>query len=32
VALAVGYQSLSQFIATFRQITGQLPSEVRRHA
>jgi AraC-like DNA-binding protein len=31
-ALEVGYQSLSQFIASFRKITGQLPSEVARRA
>jgi AraC-like DNA-binding protein len=29
-ALSVGYQSLPQFIAIFRQLTGQLPSEVAR--
>ncbi len=28
VALAVGYQSLSQFISVFRRVTGQLPSEI----
>jgi len=26
-AFAVGYNSLSQFIQTFRQVTGQIPSE-----
>ncbi len=30
VALSVGYSSLSQFIASFRSQTGQLPSEVAR--
>lgn len=30
VAFAVGYNSLSQFIASFRQITGCLPSEFAR--
>lgn len=30
VALRVGYNSLSQFIAAFRSQTGQLPSEVAR--
>lgn len=30
VALSVGYNSLSQFIAAFRSQTGQLPSEVAR--
>lgn len=29
-AFAVGYRSLSQFIAAFRQQTGRLPSDVRR--
>ncbi|HEX4923294.1 MAG TPA: AraC family transcriptional regulator [Bdellovibrionales bacterium] len=29
-ALSSGYQSLSQFITVFRQVTGQLPSEIRR--
>jgi AraC-like DNA-binding protein/mannose-6-phosphate isomerase-like protein (cupin superfamily) len=29
-ALDVGYRSLAQFIAVFRQLTGQLPSEVAR--
>ena len=29
-ALSVGYNSLAQFIAVFRQLTGQLPSEVAR--
>ena len=29
-AFAVGYQSLAQFIRSFRQITGQLPSDVAR--
>ncbi len=29
VALEVGYSSLSQFIVTFRKVTGQLPSEFR---
>lgn len=29
-AWAVGYSSLSQFIAVFRQVTGQLPSEFAR--
>ncbi len=29
VALDVGYQSVSQFITTFRSVTGQLPSEFR---
>jgi AraC-like DNA-binding protein/mannose-6-phosphate isomerase-like protein (cupin superfamily) len=29
-AFAVGYQSLSQFIQSFRELTGFLPSEVRR--
>lgn len=29
-AFASGYQSLSQFITVFRQVTGQLPSEIRR--
>lgn len=32
VAYEVGYQSLSQFIATFRKITGRLPSEYLRSA
>ncbi len=30
VALEVGYNSLSQFIAAFRSVTGQLPSEFAR--
>ncbi len=30
-AYEVGYGSLSQFIAVFRQVTGQLPSEFARH-
>lgn len=30
VALECGYRSLSRFIAAFRQITGQLPSDFRR--
>ena len=29
-AFAVGYNSLSQFIASFRQLTGQIPSEFAR--
>jgi AraC-like DNA-binding protein len=29
-AAAVGYASLSQFIRTFRQTTGRLPSDVTR--
>jgi AraC-like DNA-binding protein len=29
-AFASGYQSLSQFITVFRQVTGLLPSEIRR--
>ncbi|MEQ1878485.1 MAG: AraC family transcriptional regulator [Bdellovibrionia bacterium] len=29
-AYAAGYQSLSQFITVFRQVTGRLPSEIRR--
>jgi AraC-like DNA-binding protein len=29
VALDVGYSSVSQFITTFRRVTGQLPSEFR---
>jgi AraC-like DNA-binding protein len=29
-SLAVGYRSLSQFITAFRQLTGRLPSDVRR--
>ena len=29
-ALEVGYNSLTQFIKAFRQVTGQLPSEIRR--
>jgi AraC-like DNA-binding protein len=29
-AFRVGYQSLAQFIRVFRQVTGQLPSEVAR--
>lgn len=31
VALGVGYRSLSQFIAAFRSVTGQLPSEFARY-
>jgi len=31
-AFAVGYQSLSQFISAFRQLTGQIPSEYARMA
>ena len=31
VAFEVGYQSLSQFIQVFRNLTGLLPSEVARH-
>ena len=30
VALDCGYRSLSRFITTFRQLTGQVPSEFRR--
>jgi len=30
-AWEVGYRSLSQFIAVFRQVTGQLPSDFARH-
>lgn len=29
-AFEVGYNSLAQFIKSFRQVTGQLPSEIRR--
>jgi AraC-like DNA-binding protein len=29
VAYEVGYSSLSQFITTFRSLTGKLPSEFR---
>jgi AraC-like DNA-binding protein len=29
-AYSVGYQSLSQFIQAFRDLTGHLPSEIRR--
>ncbi len=31
VALEVGYQSLSQFISSFRSVTGKLPSEFYPH-
>ncbi|MBI5445379.1 MAG: helix-turn-helix transcriptional regulator [Deltaproteobacteria bacterium] len=30
VALAVGYGSMSQFLAAFRKVTGQAPSEIAR--